>query len=158
MLTAQAVAWLLDKDLPLPGAVGMLGATGQGWAIGDSALLAQYVYGTLAAREDGAEAPSYFKGKDASSPLAAPVLWPDLLAQFPPSLLLTGSRAMEMSSMIDAHNKLTLAGARSRLHIWDGVGHCFYLDPDLPESSAAETIIIDFFAEHLGANDTDSGR
>jgi hypothetical protein len=48
------------------------------------------------------------------------------------------------------HNMLTLAGARSRLHVWDGLGHCFYLDPDLPESREVERIVVDFFAENLG--------
>jgi hypothetical protein len=39
--------------------------------------------------------------------------------------------------------------ARSQLHVWDGLGHCFYLDPDLPEAREIEKIIVDFFAQTL---------
>jgi hypothetical protein len=44
---------------------------------------------------------------------------------------------------------LTLAGARSQLLVWDGLGHCFYLDPDQPEALEIEEIIVDFFAQTL---------
>jgi acetyl esterase/lipase len=57
---------------------------------------------------------------------------------------------MEASSLIDANNQLALAGVKSRLHLWDGLGHCFYMDSDLPESREAEKIIVEFFASNLG--------
>jgi monoterpene epsilon-lactone hydrolase len=152
ILTAQSVPRFLEHDLPLPGALGMLGGSGQSLHKGDSAALASYVYDGAAGipPESDFDVLPYFAGTEFGSRLAAPMLWPDVLAEFPPSLLVTGSRAFEMSSIIDAHNKLTLAGAGSRLHIWDGLGHCFYLDPDLPESREVEAVIVDFFAQALG--------
>jgi acetyl esterase/lipase len=152
MLTAQAVPWFLEHNLPLPGAVGMLGATGQSPFKGDSMALACHVFdGAETFRpESEIDVLAYFAGADIHGRLAAPMLWPEVLAQFPPSLLVTGARALEMSSVIDAHNKLALAGARSRLHLWDGLGHCFYLDSDLPESREVEQVIVEFFLESLG--------
>lgn len=151
ILAAQAVPWLLERGLPLPRAIGMFGCTGQLTMGGDSASLARYVFGDNADAPDVSlgEAMSYFAGADLTSELVAPVLWPDVAKQFPPSLLITGTRAHEMSAVVDAHNRLTLAGAQSRLHIWDGLGHCFYLDADIPESHEVERIIVDFFDQAL---------
>lgn len=152
VLAAQAVPWFLEHDLPLPGALGMLGGSGQSLHVGDSAALGQFVFDGTASvpAESGFEALPYFKGVDAKSRLAAPMLWADVLARFPPSLLVTSARAFEMSSIIDAHNKLVLAGVESRLHVWDGLGHCFYLNPELPESREVERIVVDFFGKALG--------
>jgi monoterpene epsilon-lactone hydrolase len=152
ILAAQSIAWLLEEGLPIPGAVGMFGGTGHALATGDSSSLAYYVYGLSSRPPDtGWETDyPYFEGADIMSRLAAPMGCPDVLAQFPPSLLITGTRAYELSSMVTAHDRLTLAGAHSRLHVWDGVGHCFYLNPDLPESREVERIVIDFFAKTLG--------
>lgn len=151
ILTAQSIPWFLEHDLRLPGGIAMLGGSGQSLYKGDSTLMARHVFEGAAGFPAGAELDvwPYFEDADMASRLASPMLWPDVLAEFPPSLLVTGSRAYEMSSIIDAHNKLTLAGARSQLHVWDGLGHCFYLDADLPESREAEKIIIRFFSEAL---------
>jgi monoterpene epsilon-lactone hydrolase len=151
MLAAQLVPWCLERDLPLPGALAMLAHAGQSCFEGDSACLDHYVYGGLPIRPPtDLRASPYFELADVEGPLVSPILWPEVLAKFPPSLSTTSTRAFEMSSVIDAHNKLTLAGARSHLHVWDGLTHGFHLDPDLPESREAEKILVDFFATYLG--------
>ena len=149
ILTAQAVPWFLDQQLPLPGALGMFAGTGQLRAGGDAAILARRVYGVGSESSDEAAEPvrPYFAEADMTSALVAPMLWPEVLQRFPPSLLISSTRAHEMSAVIDAHNRLTLAGAQSRLHIWDGLGHCFYLDATLPESQEAERIMVEFFCQ-----------
>lgn len=153
MLTAQVVPWFAQEGLPLPGAIGMFGGTGQPFR-GDSVSLAQAYYGTPpspAGIDVGwPHGCPYFKPEDLENPLVFPTLYPEQLSIFPPSLLISGTRAGELGSMVDAHNKLTLAGVQSRLHIWDGLGHCFYVDPDLPESHEFEQIAVAFFAEQLG--------
>lgn len=153
ILAAQAVPWFLEHDLPLPGALGMFGGTGQFPWGGDSAMLCRYVYydNADAPQIDLGEALPYFADADLKSALVAPILWPEVARMFPPSLLITGTRAHEMSVVADAHNRLTLAGAESRLHVWDGLGHCFYLDADLPESHEAERIVVEFFDTFLAA-------
>src|SRR3546814_2393308 len=45
LLTAQSVAWLIDKKLPLPGAIAMLCEGGAYWTEGDSSRM---VYDTSA--------------------------------------------------------------------------------------------------------------
>lgn len=150
MLTAQAVAWLHGQKLPLPGAIGMFFATGELWAIGDSAYIVSALGGfTPANAEITQSSITYLKKADGRSALVFPMRHPEVLKVFPPSLLITGSRAGEMSSITDASIKLTKAGVDTRLYIWDGLKHAFIYDPDLPESRDAYRIIADFFRSHL---------
>ena len=130
----------------------MFSGTGQRLTEGDSAVLAAHAFETSFGVQPDAPLASlpYFAQVDPADPLVNPMGSPELLAKFPPSLLVTGTRAFEMAAMIDAHNKLVLAGARSQLHVWDGLWHTFYANPDLPESREFEQIVVRFFAEHLG--------
>jgi monoterpene epsilon-lactone hydrolase len=80
---------------------------------------------------------AYLKGADLRSALASPALYPKILAQFPPTLLITGTRSFGMSAAIQTHKELVKAGVDADLHMWDGHGHCFYYDFDLPESHEA---------------------
>jgi monoterpene epsilon-lactone hydrolase len=156
ILAAQSVPWFLEHDIPLPGALGMFAGTGQ-FRSGDSAILSSHVFNAAyfdTNKEEGMEpevdmAMPYFEGADVKGPFISPMLWNDVLRKFPPSLLITGTRAHEMSALIDAHNKLTAVGVHSRLHIWDGLGHCFYLDSNLPETREVERIIVSFFEASL---------
>lgn len=99
--------------------------------------------------EGNSNGTGYFAGADSSSPIISPMIWPNILAQFPPSLLITGTRSSEMSSLIDANNKLAKVGVEARLYIWDGLEHGFLLNSDLPESREAYDIIVKFFDTHL---------
>jgi monoterpene epsilon-lactone hydrolase len=155
-LAAEAVAWFVEKKLPVPGAVGMFGGTGRLALInnGDSAGLAYKVYKTSSVAPDEIRLPpnSYFRGADLANPLVSPIDSPSMRSKYPPSLLLSGSRSFEASALMDANNRLALSGVNSRLHLWDGLGHCFYLEPGLPESRQAQTIIFQFFDKNLGTN------
>jgi acetyl esterase/lipase len=74
MLVAQATAWLIEKKLPVPGAIGTFGATGESPWKGDSGHLAYRVYGTSADRigDSGLEVLYYLKGVSVDNPLVAP--------------------------------------------------------------------------------------
>ncbi len=73
-----------------------------------------------------------------------------VLAKFPPTLIITGSRAFEMSSAIYTHNQLFKAGVRAELHVWEGLFHGFFYNPDVPESRDCYAVIIEFFERNLG--------
>src|SRR3546814_19634734 len=66
LLTAQSVAWLIDKKLPLPGAIAMLCEGGAYWTEGDSSRM---VYDTSASTM--ATNP-YFNGTSPVDPLVFP--------------------------------------------------------------------------------------
>jgi epsilon-lactone hydrolase len=93
---------------------------------------------------------SYTGDADPNDPMVSPALSPEILARFPPTLLLTGTRSYDMSAAVQTHRELTKAGAKARLHLWDGLGHGFLLYADLPESKEAYAVIISFFDSSLG--------
>jgi epsilon-lactone hydrolase len=83
-------------------------------------------------------------------PLVAPANSPDVLAKFPPTLLITATRDFAMSGALNTDVLLTKAGVDSELHVWDGLFHGFFYNADVPESKEAFNIMISFFDRHLG--------
>jgi monoterpene epsilon-lactone hydrolase len=123
ILSAMAVAWFQREKLPAPGAIAIIGA--------------------------GAFA-------DFNGPLSTAGSWggdsvftgPALRGTRP--LLVTGTRAFDMSVAVQTQRVLTKAGVDAELHVWDGMGHCFLKDPDLPESQEAFSVVTNFFDARLG--------
>lgn len=158
LLAAQSVAWFGANDLPMPAAVGVFCASLGGYFGGDATALAGPLNGMLPARAvdfdaaGGSPPPSargYLDHAGREDPLAYPIAARSVLAGFPPTLLLSGTRSFELSMALDSHNKLTQAGAHSRFHAWDGMNHAFFYNSELPESREAYAIMVDFFETHL---------
>jgi acetyl esterase/lipase len=153
-LTAQMAAWLPKRGLPQPAAVGIFGAGGVRFMHGDSAHIAGYIDGSFPPpAKPGEEASDmtrgYFKGFDMEDPVISPALHPEVIAKFPPVLLITGTRAMDMTPAIVTNSALLKAGVSSTLIVGEAMGHCFIYAPDLPESLDAHQAIVDFFGMHL---------
>jgi monoterpene epsilon-lactone hydrolase len=147
LLTAESIAWFQKETLPLPGAVGMFGGAASYYQEGDSALFAS-------AREGfRLEPPSihpYFKGTNSANPLAFPIRSGEVMKNFPPSLLVASTRDVAMSSVVYTHSQLVRLGVEADLHVWEGMDHCFFSDPDLPESRDFYDVVVRFFDQHLG--------
>jgi epsilon-lactone hydrolase len=153
-LTGQVEAWFQDKGLPNPGALGIFGAGAVRFGVGDSAYVAAYIDGSFPAPRTNGESPvptGYFKGADPNSALVSPGSHLDVLAKFPPTLIITGTRAADLSPAIYSHSQLLKAGARSNLLVGEGMGHCYINNSDLPEARDAYDVIVKFFNENLGA-------
>lgn len=165
-LAAMAVAWFQKEKLPRPGAIGIFSGgafagfeglpnNAGSWG-GDSRYTAPGLVGEPLWAIDPqavrlpAVTEAYLKGADLRSPLASPALHPNVLAQFPATLLITGTRSFGMSAAIQTHKELVKAGVAADLHMWDGHGHCFYYDFDLPESHEAFAVMTKFFDQRLG--------
>lgn len=149
ILTAEAVAWLASKRLPTPAAIGLFCA-GVVDLQGDSAFVGPMLMGENVPTAAGAGVLPYFKGADFSNPLVMPGASPGVLARFPPTLLISGTRDFAMSSVLRSDDLLTQAGVSTELHVWDGMWHSFFSDPELPESKAAYQVMARFFQRHLG--------
>ena len=165
ILTAMATAWFQKEKLPAPGAIGIFGAGAYGsfsgpaadpntWG-GDSSFIAPAVQGQQPPDVDGPSAwvhgaMDYTGNTNKEDPLASPALSPAILAKFPPTLLLTGTRAWDMSAAAQTQRALTNVGVEADLHLWDGMGHCFLVDSGMPESREAYAVIARFFDRHLG--------
>jgi acetyl esterase/lipase len=92
----------------------------------------------------------YLEDADPRDPLVSPGSSDDVLRAFPPTLIITGTRGFEMSSSVYAHSRLVNLGVESALHVWEGLFHGFFYNPDVPESRDCYDVIVNFFAKHLG--------
>lgn len=149
MLTAQAAARLINKGGPLPGAIAMFHGTGLEMA-GDSIFMAQALDPNESGGVPEVKDWPYFWGADLADPLVLPGNHPDVLAQFPPSLLITGTRDFAASSVSVMHRRLLAAGATAEFVNFDGMWHAHHMAVDIPESRETFEIIARFFETHLG--------
>jgi acetyl esterase/lipase len=161
MLTGMSVAWFQKHGLPRPGAVGIfcagatLADTGFG---GDSAYTAAPLGEARPPPPPPSERPAgtggpplgYLAGVDPRDPLAAPAASDAVMARFPPTLIITATRGFEMSSAVYTHSRLVSLGVDAELHVWDGMFHGFFYNPDVPESREAYDVMVKFFDRHLG--------
>lgn len=159
MLTGMALAWFQKEGLPRPGAAGVLCAglslEGNGFG-GDSAFF------TLPLGEGrppprsrdagalGAAMMPYFAGASPNDPLVAPASSMEVLAKFPPTLVITSTRGFDLSAASHTHGLLVKAGVETELHVWEGLFHGFFYNVDVPESREVFDVIARFFDRHLG--------
>ncbi|KCZ99452.1 alpha/beta hydrolase [Hyphomonas polymorpha PS728] len=163
MLTGMSLAWFQKHNLPTPGAAGIYCAgsaapvNGFGGdanytatAIGEARFIAP-----LRPTASASDAPKrsmmpYLSEVDPYDPLVAPAHHDEILAAFPPTQIITGTRGFELSSAVYTHSRLVKLGVKADLHVWEGMFHGFYSNPDVPESQDAYKVMVDFFDEHLG--------
>jgi epsilon-lactone hydrolase len=158
-LSAQVAAWLPTKGLPQPGAIGIFGSGAARFATGDSSYIAGYVDGAFPPPPPpGSAKPptvlmktmmSYFEGVEANDPMVSPAGHLDVLAKFPPTLVITGTRAPDMSPAIYTHNQLIKAGVTADLIVGEGLGHCYIYSANVPEAQDAYSAIARFFDKYL---------
>lgn len=150
ILVAQATAALQGVDLPRPGAIAMMHATGMELD-GDSARLAPLLTGDPpSATLSGLHAMPYFHTADAADPEVLPGDHPAVLAQFPPSLLITSTRDFAASSMSVMHRRLLGVGVEAQFVLFDGLWHAFHMAAQLPESQELYGLVSRFFQQRLG--------
>lgn len=152
-LTAMSLAWFQKHNLPTPGAAGIFCAGAGGFSPGDAAYTSLPLGEARMASTDAKALPpmAYLKDADPKDPLVIQVTHPDVLAKFPPTLVLTGSRDFALSDSLNTHIQLTKAGVHSQLYVWEGLFHGFFYNPSVPESREAYSVIVKFFSEQLGA-------
>lgn len=150
ILTGEAVAWLLSKKIPLPGAIGTFCGSVADYG-GDARWVTPVLTGNPAPKSvlKLSDLP-YFAGARADDPLVIPAASSTLLAQFPPTLLISGSRDFAMSTVVRGELLLSNAGVQTEMHVWDGMWHSFFSDPEMPESREAYAVMARFFDHHLG--------
>ena len=157
MLVGMAVAWFQRHGLPRPGAVGILCAGAAN--LEGNAFAGDASYTTLPLGEGRVLPPGaggnpvqmeYFAGTDPDDPLVAPASSPEVLAMFPPTLVVTGTRSFDLSNAVYTHAQLVKNGVDADLHVWEGMFHGFFYNPDVPESRECYDVIVGFFAERLG--------
>jgi acetyl esterase/lipase len=154
MLAGMSVAWFQQHGLPRPGAIGMLCAgaanvDGAAFA-GDAPFTTMPLGEGRVVGPGGAVVMEYFAGTDPHDPLVAPASSPQVLARFPPTLIVSGTRSFDLSNAVYTHAQLVKNGVDARLHVWEGMFHGFFYNPDVPESRECFDVVVGFFADRLG--------
>lgn len=160
-LTAQSIAWFAKKGLPRPGAASIMcsGAMRIFWFGGDSGTTAPILNaqaGTVVRPATGVMRPmpgmrDYLEGLTELDPVITPGEFPEVLAKFPPTLLVTGTRDSAMSNVLVTHARLLDAGVDAQLFVVEGLGHGhFFTLPGTPESKTTYNVIWKFFDRNLG--------
>ena len=91
----------------------------------------------------------YFVGSDMADPIISSALHLDVLKRYPPTLIITGTRAMDMSAAIYTNSQLIKAGGHPTLIVGEGMSHCYIYASQLPEARDAYAAIVRFFLENL---------
>jgi epsilon-lactone hydrolase len=149
VLTAQAVARMVHDGLHVPGAIAMLHGTGLEFAGDSAATAAAFDPRTAPAAAPSVEQLPYFITADLRDPLVMPADHPAMLARFPPSLLVSGSRDFAASACSVMHRRLLGAGVDARFVLFDGLWHAHHMAVDLPESQETFALLERFFKAHL---------
>lgn len=150
-LTAMSMAWFQTHGLPTPGAIGIYCASAGGFG-GDAAYTASPL-GESRMPPTAAPGPmtfGYFSATKPNDPLVSPIDSPEILAKFPPTLLITGTRDFAYSGALYTDEQLVKLGVETELHVWEGLFHGFFYNADVPESRDAFNVMINFFDRHLG--------
>lgn len=154
-LTAHAAAWMPAHRLPQFGAVGIFGAGAVRMLAGDSAYISGYISGAFPAPPlpgkpaGGDMTQGYFAGADMGDAVISAALHPEVIAKFPPTLIITGSRAMDMTPAIVTNSALIKARVPSTLIVQEGMDHCYMYQSSLPEARDAYQATVDFFRANL---------
>jgi acetyl esterase/lipase len=92
----------------------------------------------------------YLQSADPADAIAFPAISDKVLAQFPPTLLVSGTRAGEMSGVIHAHARFLKLGVDSSLYLMEGGWHGATDSAEgTPEAHDANAYIARWFNEHL---------
>lgn len=84
----------------------------------------------------------------------APVFSPSVLRKFPPTLIVTGTRDMNLSPAVFTHAALVQVGVPTELHVFEGAIHCAFAghtaDNAISEIREAWRVVVKFFNQYLG--------
>ncbi len=150
VLTAEATARIIALKLPTPGAIGTFCGSITPME-GDSTFVSGVLSGDAPpGRPLQLTDLPYFRGARTTDPMVFPAQSPALLAKFPPTLLITGTRDFTLSAEVHSQALLSAAGVDAELHVWDGMWHSFFSDPEMPESRQAYAVMLGFFDRRLG--------
>jgi epsilon-lactone hydrolase len=149
VLVSRSLAWFQTHHLPRPAAAGILCASAGGDR-GDAGFIGSELGNGVMPRTGPPQPDRDLGNIDPNDPMAAPINSPEILSKFPPTLMITGTRSIELSTAAYTHEALVRLGVESDLHVFEGGRHSFWYDPAPPESKQVYDIIVKFFDRHLG--------
>lgn len=150
-LTGQALVRIQQEGLQMPACAGILSAGGNLYDFGDSrqifTLAGFYGSQSFPLDHELSEVQAYLGGADPHDPVLAPESAD--LADFPPSLFITGTRDALLSATSNFHRALLRAGRDAELVVFDAMPHGHFYALHLPESRETYDVMVKFFLEKL---------
>lgn len=146
LLAAQSLARFQQDKLPMPAALSMSCAAAHEVNGGDSGHIAEAV---VSIPNNPLQTRLYFNHADFSDPILCPGQSQELLANFPPSQLMVGTRDYTLSSVIHTHAQLVKQDVPADLHVFEGMEHGFLYNANLPESQETYRLLVRFFEKYL---------
>jgi acetyl esterase/lipase len=147
LLAAQVASQLIGAGSARPGALGMF-ALGAGRTVGDSFNILRAIDRL---RMVEGQPPPYLANVSGTDPSGFPAEFSQRLSSFPPSLLISSTRDLGLSSIAHTHAALVALGVPAELHVWEGLRHCFYYDPAFTESAQMYDVVAKFFRARLAS-------
>jgi acetyl esterase/lipase len=150
ILTGEMAVKLKLLGLPMPAALGIFSTAGDFSTTGDTQAI--YTVTGVAGRL-GVPDPSrqfladYVGSMNPRDPVLSP-LYADL-SGMPPTLFLSSTRDMMLSSTTVLHRAFLRAGVDSELVVFEALNHGFWYEAGLPETKEANELIAHFFLKRL---------
>lgn len=150
-LTAMTIMRLRKEGLPLPACCGVFTAGGDVTNLGDTfnylTLSGFYNLVGIPLSDPMCERAVFVGDADANDPLIAPIKGD--LSDFPPTLLMSGTRDAVLSAAGLFHRALRKAGREAELYVFEAMPHAHWYNFQLPEAREAIEIMAHFFEKHL---------
>ena len=150
-LTAMSIMRFKRDGLPLPCCCGVFTAGGDVVNLGDTFnyLTLSGFYGHIGHEfsDPECERAVFLGGANPDDPLVAPIKGD--LSDFPPTLLVSGTRDAVLSSAAMFHRALRKAGREAELYVFEAMPHAHWYAYHLPEAREAIDIMARFFERHL---------
>lgn len=151
ILTCEVAVRLKQLGLPLPAALGIFSGLGDFSRPGDSLQL--FTLNGFPGRlqpTDTNHLPDeqYVAKTDRKDPVLSPI-FADLHGM-PPTLLVTSTRDILLSSTATLHRAMLGAGDDARLVVFEALPHAFWYHFQLPETKEALELMAKFFDEKVG--------
>lgn len=151
ILTGEMAIKLKMLGLPLPAALGIFSTTGDLSRVGDTQAIYSVtgVAGRLSPpRQDKQFLAEYVGSANPRDPVLSP-FFADLHGM-PPTLFLSSTRDMMLSSTTILHRAFLRAGVDAQLVVFEALNHGFWYEAGLPESREANGMMAHFFLKNLG--------
>lgn len=158
MLATQVLAALQRKGKPQPGAAGVFwaGITDYPYPFGKFGDSLMWELGGVPRPDHTeyraliAQLSEYMGDVSANDPVGYPGSSDEVLRRFPPTLFLTGTRALDMSAAVVSHRRLVRLGVDASLYVMEGGWHAAsYGTRGSPEEIDVNTHIGQWFDRHL---------
>lgn len=158
MLTTQVLSALQRKGTPQPGAAGIFwaGITDYPYPFGKFGDSVLWELGGVPRADHTSykalitQLSAYMSDVPANDPVGYPGSSDEVLRKFPPTLLLTGTRALDMSAAVVSHRRLVRLGVDASLYVMEGGWHAAsYGTRGSPEEIDVNTYIGRWFDRNL---------